>query len=178
MHSSSIQGRRHRIRFVFFAALLAAISVACSSLEPYRLPDNISEIGTLEDRKPRIGLRDYVHVMSIDRERINSASRGVSSVARDDGITETGNPRHWIPMRTGLRKLEVQACKFSPGLFDVLSFSGWYCGHAVLPLNVEAGAHYRLHGSVNKQEEYAELWIEEVESGKTVSGIVRVTANN
>lgn len=178
MQNSSIRGRRHRIRLVFLSTLLAAISVACSSLEPYRLPENIGEIGTLEDEEPRFGSRHYVRVMSIDRKRIDSGSRGVASVAPDDTINGTGDSKDWIPMRTGLRKLEVQACKYSPSLLDALSWSGWYCGHTVLPLTVEAGAHYRLHGSVNKQEDCAELWIEDAESGKTVVGIIRVPIEN
>ena len=147
---------------------------ACSSLEPYRLPENTNPIATIEDKERRIGSFDFNQVMSINRKRVDSESRGIPSHRLDESSDALGDPEDWIPLRAGLRKLEVQICKYSPGVLDLLSFSGWHCGHAVLPLAAESGAHYRLCGSVNKQGDYAEIWIEDARSGKTIVDIIHV----
>lgn len=166
------------MRFVCFLCLFSAITIGCSSLEAYRLPENIDEIATIEDKEPQIGSLNYFYVMSIDRKRIDSRSRGIPSSRLGKNLRALGDPEDWIPLRVGLRKLEVIVCKYSPDVLDLLSFSGWHCGHAVLPLVVESGVHYRLGGSVNKQEDYAELWIEDANSGRTVLDVTRVPIVN
>lgn len=165
---------RYCIRFVCFLLVLSTISTACSSLEPYRLLESTNPIATIADKERRIGSFDFYEIMSIDRKRVDSESRGIPSNRLDESFDGLGDPEDWIPLRAGLRKLEAQVCKYSPGVQDLLSFSGWYCGHAVLPLVAESGAHYRLYGSVNKQGDYAEIWIEDARSEKTVVDIIRV----
>ena len=174
MYSSSNFQPGDCIRFVCFLLILSTVATACSSLKPYRLSENTGPIATIEDKEPRIGSFDFHQIMSIDRKRIDSESRGINSNRLDEGFDAPGDPEDWIPLRAGLRKLEVQVCKYSPGVLDLLSFSGWYCGHAVLPLVAESGVHYRLRGSMNKQGNYAEIWIEDARSQKTVVDIIRV----
>lgn len=166
-HSTPNPYRRHCMRLVFFLLLITAIATACSSLEPYRFTESSGETGTIEDKQARIGSLSFVEVKSIDRKRIDSGSRGIDSDNLDKTDRTLGNPDKWIPLRTGLRKLEVLVCGYE---FPW----GWSCGRSVLPLVVEPGTHYRLCGSVKKQEDYAELWIEDTRSGDTVVGIVRV----
>lgn len=174
MRFTSDPQARYCTRVVFFLAFFSVTATACSSLEPYRLPEDINNIATIEDKEPRIGSHNFVRVMSIDRKRIDSKSRGIPPSSLDESTNALGKSEDWIPLRAGLRKLEVQVCKYSPGILEVLFLSGWYCGHAVLPLVVEPRAHYRLCGSVNKQEDYAELWIEDAELQKTIVEVIRV----
>ena len=166
-HSASDSYRRRRMRLAFFLFLITAIATACSSLEPYRFTESSGEGGTIEDQQARIGKLSYMEVMSIDRKRIDSRSRGIDADSLDQNDRAPGNPDKWIPLRAGLRKLEVLVCRYK---FPW----GWSCGRSVLPLVVEPGTHYRLCGSVNKQEDHAELWIEDARSGKTVVDTVRV----
>jgi hypothetical protein len=113
-------------------------------------------------------------VLSIDRQRIDRQSRGAPPYLLPETGDSSDDSENWIRLRSGLRKLEVQVCKFLPGLLDLFTYRGWHCGHAVLPLFVESGMHYRLCGSLNKREDYAELWIEIAESGEAVTEVVRV----
>ena len=126
----------------------------------------------------QMGSLEYVRVLSIDRQRIDSESRdppigefAAAGVSPDD-------EDNWIPLRPGLRKLEVEVCKYSPGFFDVLAFTGWHCGHSVLRLTSESGALYRLRGTLDKKANRATFWIEDALSGDTVVSPVEAPLDN
>ena len=164
-----------RFHLVSVISVITIVGTACSSLEPYRLTENMAEIATIED-EPRslLLMTGFVEVMSIDRRRIDGKSRGVPSIWMTEYGQPLGDPRTLIALQGGLRKLEVQACKYSLPLQYGHVFGAWHCGHAVLRLVVEPHTQYRLRGQVNKQDNYAELWIEYAKSGQTVADVTRV----
>lgn len=164
-----------RFRLATVVSVITIVGTACSSLEPYRVTENMTDIATIED-EPRNFLlpADFVEVMSIDRRRIDGQSRGVQAIWMTEYGQLLGDPRTLIALPAGLRKLEVQACKYSLPLKYGHVFGAWHCGHAVLRLVVERHTQYRLRGQVNKQDNYAELWIEYAKSGQTVADATRV----
>lgn len=129
-------------------------------------------MAAIQDDRFQMGSLEYVRVLSIDREQIDSESRDLPLGEFAAGGVSPDEEDNWIPLRPGLRKLEVEVCKFSPGFFDLLSISGWYCGHAVLRLTCEPGSLYRLRGTVDKKEDRATFWIEDALSGDTVVSVV------
>jgi len=163
-----------RLHFIPVLSLITIVGTACSSLEAYRVPETGADIATIEDEPYKFGDFEYLEVMSIDRSRIDGQSRGVPAAWSTENGQLLGDPEALIPLQIGIRKLEARACKYSPPLQDGLMFGGWHCGHAVLRLVVESGTHYRVRGLVNKKEDYAELWIENTESGQTVTNVTRV----
>lgn len=150
-----------------------AIGSACSNLEEYRRPKQDVRIATIEDDTHSLGSLEYVKLMSIDRRRIDQDSRGVSLDRLGADAASLGDPDDWVPLDAGVRKLEARVCKYRPGLLDVLAYSGWYCGHAVISLEAEPGVHYVLRGDLHKREGYAELWVEDGRSGAAVTEITR-----
>lgn len=151
---------------------------ACSTLEPYRAAGEETGTAAIQDDRYQMGLLEFVRVLSIDRQRIDSQSRGLSPDEFAAGVKSPGSESDWIPLRPGLRKLEVEVCKFSPGFLDFLALSGWYCGHTVLRLTSEPGSLYRLRGTVDKKEDRVTIWIEDALSGDTVVSAVEVPAVN
>ena len=157
--------------------LFAALATSCSTLEPYRAPNTITEYATIEDHPYRLGsIKDYDYVVSIDRKSVDSMSRGIA-----EGLYERSNlpgpvAANAIMLEVGVHKLEVRACKAFFELEHIFEIGGaWHCGRAVLRLDVMAGVHYRLAGSVNGEDDYAGLWIENARSHEKVAGPVRVS---
>ena len=125
-----------------------------------------------------MGSLEYVRVLSIDRQRIDSESRHLPLGEFATGAIRPDDEKDWIPLRAGLRKLEVEVCKYSPDFLDVLAFTGWHCGHSVLRLTSESGSLYRLRGTVDKKQDRATLWIEDALSGDTVVSPVEAPLDN
>jgi hypothetical protein len=116
--------------------------------------------------------------MSIDEQ-----SRGVPAWFSTDYTLSHENPASLILIECGLRKLHVQICKYSPDILDLLSgiaggLSSWTCGHAVIRLDAENGRHYRIRGSINKKDDFSEFWIEDSETGHSVTHPVRAQGLN
>jgi hypothetical protein len=163
-----------RSHFFPLSLVIAVVGPACSSLEPYRVSATVTDIATIEDQAYKLLDSDFLEVMSIDRSRIDGQSRGINADWFPANGRILGDRDVLIPLRVGLRKLEVQACKYSPPLKYGHVLGGWHCGHAVLRLVVEPRTQYRLRGQVNKQDNYAELWIEYATSGQTAADVTRV----
>ncbi len=165
---------RHPVRAIrILPCLIAVLAIgsACSNLEEYRRPEQDVRIATIEDDPHSPGSLEYVKLMSIDRRRVDRDSRGVSLDRLGADAASLGDPDDWVPLDVGLRKLEARVCKYRPGLLDVLAYAGWYCGHAVISLEAEPGAHYVLRGDLNKRQGYAELWVEDGRSGEIVTEV-------
>ena len=170
MRFTSDPQARYCIRVVFFLAFFSVIATACSSLEPYRLPENINNIAFIEDNYREWSYKGSVYVMSIDRKRIDADSRRASRIWFDKNDDSVEHSRNWIPMHAGLRKLEVTVA--SEHYFSFICTRLY--GHGVLALQAESGAYYRLRGEVNKEERFAEVWIENAQSGETVVTATRL----
>ena len=163
-----------RSHFLPVSLAIVIVVTACSNLEPYRVSETVTDIGTIEDQAYKFLNSYFLEVMSIDRSRIDGQSRGIRAdwLPAEGGIL--GDRDVLIPLKVGLRKLEVQACKYSLPLNYGHVFGGWHCGHAVVRLVVEPRTQYRLRGQVNKQDNYAELWIEYAKSGQKAADITRI----
>jgi len=157
------------------AVLFSMLVASCSSLEPYRAPMTTSEYATIEDHPYRLGsTKDYDHVVSIDRKSVDSVSRGIAKELYEKSNLPESVAANAIMLEVGVHKLEVRACKAFFELEHVFEIGGaWHCGRAVLRLEVMPGVHYRLAGSVNGEEDCADLWIENAKSHEKVAGPVR-----
>jgi hypothetical protein len=162
---------------VILAPAVLAIA-ACSTLEPYRPAGAEADMAAIQDDRFRMGALEYVRILSVDRERIDSESRDLPIGQSAAGGVSPDHEDDWIPLQPGLRKLEVEVCKFAPGFLDVLALSGWHCGHTVLRLTCEPGSLYRLRGTVDKKEDRATFWIEDAVSGDTVVSTVEIPVDN
>jgi len=154
----------------------SAVGIGCATtLEPYIVPTSPAGYATIEDQPYRFGANKYVVVTTIERKRVDDKSRGVpetSSIAVNASEDKTGE---LIVVAAGPRKLEIEVCKFAPGFWDFFSyFGGWYCKSTVLRLEASPGSHYRVDGTLNKKEDYAEFWIENTESDEKVAGPIRI----
>lgn len=168
---------RRSPHFVLLAPAMLAMA-ACSTLEPYRIAGADAATAAIEDDRYQIGSREYVRVLSIDRQRIDSESRDLPLGEFAAGTVRPDDEEDWIPLRAGLRKLEVEVCKYSPDFLDLLAFSGWHCGHSVLRLTSEPGSLYRLRGTADKKENRATFWVEDAVSGDTVVSPVEAPLAN
>ena len=173
-YSQSSRQPRVRVPARLLLLVISACCAGCSTLEPYRISGTTSDVAFVEDDRPGMYSDFFRQILSIDRKRINSESRRLSANWSVKAGELPGDLDNWIPLRTGLRKLEVQVCEYDPSLWDLIAWSGWHCGHAVLALKAESGGHYRLNGTVNKKEDYAELWIENARSEEVVTDVTRV----
>lgn len=154
--------------------ILAVAAVACSGLDPYLQPQPESSFATIVDQPYKLFASEYVDILSVDRQRVVRESHVESSGIDESKLPEDCSPKA-IVLSPGIRKIETRACKSWFDLSRILEWGGaWHCGRAVLRLEAEAGTRYRVRGSVSKQGEYAELWIEYLNFGRIVAGKTRV----
>ncbi len=155
-------------------ALLALTSalMACSTLEPYRAPDTITDYATIEATAFAWGKRTYAYLMSLDRRRIDRKSDDAPDGA--DGV----------PMRKGAaceKRLLITTCVVvEPGLHKVhimICETGLTrkCADAILSLDAKMGHRYLVAGKVSLRKDFADIWIEDMGSGDTVAGPLRVS---
>jgi len=109
------------------------------------------------DQPHEFGEFEFIDVLSIDRLRIDRDSRR--------------NADKKIAMEPGVRKVEVWACRYWLDLGDFFfPFDAWDCGRAVLRLEAEPGADYRVSARFSKKNKNARLWIVDVASQEIVAG--------
>jgi|GEM_PF-7009795 len=152
--------------------LITMLMVGCASvkLEPYRVPGSISSYVTIKDRPFRIGMSEYEKIVSIDRKRVDSKSRGVPE---DVGL-DHNDLKNVIVLAVGVRKLHIEACKFYFNVINIFFGSPWRCANSVIRLEASPGFQYRVRAILNKKDDYADFWIESIESGDKVIEPIRV----
>ena len=150
-----------------FTMLVA--SCASVNMEPYRVPDSIASYATIKDRPAILNASDYVEIVSIDRKRVDSKSRRVPQ-----GVGSGDNDiKNVIVLAVGVRKLHIRACK-TPSTALSLLVSVEFCASSVLRLEANPGYQYRARATVNEKDDYADFWIESIESGEKVTEPIRV----
>jgi len=145
-------------------------------LEPYRAPDSIASYAIIKDRPFKLTLSfhdKFIHILSIDRKRIDGKSRGIpKSVGSGHNDLKKA-----LVLAVGVRKLHVEACREHATLFHVLFMPlgpHFRCADSILRLEASHGFQYRVRATVNKKDDYADFWIENIESGDKVTEPIRV----
>jgi hypothetical protein len=147
---------------LLLATLLLGLLAGCVSLDDY---DPSSGVGIL--------IEDLVY---LKQEGLPGSS--VIFVVEIDGVKVTNKMRVKMPPATaassggialrlspGTRKLKVRICE-----------SGWvgYCGEGYLRLEVRPDSRYRLRGELSKSKGYADIWVEDLQTGENAIERMRI----
>jgi hypothetical protein len=105
---------------------------------------------------------EFAFIESVNRKRLKFS----------DSVNEP------IDLATGVQKLHVSACQDAVSLVNALILwdaTAWHCAEAILRLDVIPGVIYELKAKVNRDKDFADIWIEIAETSETVVGPMRVT---
>jgi hypothetical protein len=149
-----------RMRPLLWAVTCGVLLTACAT-KPYRVPESLVHYATIEYHLPEPFTSHFLHIISIDRKRIDRKSRGLPKA----GSADIDNEKKVIALAEGTHLLHVHACERS---------GVWRCSNAVLRIEAVSGGQYRIEVTINRKGDYAEFWIESVESGDKVTKPIRV----
>ena len=164
-----------RIHPLLWALFSGVLVTACATIEPCPVPGSLVRFDGVYSPAPGYATIEYTpwkarvppqkhyeYIRSIDR-KFDCKYVGLPKTESADNDYD----KRVLAVVEGPHLLHVGACKdFFP--------RGYYCSDVVLRLEAVSEAQYRIKASINKKEDYADFWIENIESGAKVAEPIRV----
>jgi hypothetical protein len=115
------------------------------------------------------GKDEFVFVVSIDRRVITTTGRGLPAEKPEEDPNRFENT---IALNAGVQRMHLRACKRGR---NRIGFAGFYCTDRLVKLDALPDHRYRARALVNRQDDYADIWVEDLDSGEDVVEPVRLS---
>ena len=173
---------------VILLVTITSFLASCASKEYYSTPDNFVDYAIIDDQKyierDSWGAGSWARIVSVDRMEVHKRRRLLTAdVVKSLPDEEARNMEdikgidimNAIPLSPGEHKLLVEVCETDANVLSAILMTPYMkCAKAVVRLNAEPHGRYLLGGSVSKNKDHADIWIDDLRDGSLAVEKVRV----